>query len=333
MHRFALSIVVVMVAVGLSASAFAQSTPLPKFEGSVDAKLQQVAAHLKQRTSAIAQHQARSAQIDAEVGQLMSRRQEHEGRLSERAGGLYRLRRAGMLPMAGGFDGLMKHLARVNRLQRMVKEDLDAASFLAARGNALKTECERLDATVADLNGQIQALRNQEQVFHDERQATDLFAETLRGQSSHSASERGGDLAYGKIALSGGGDTDTGFRQMRGRLAFPIQGARRILDSSDDTGAGLDFVSRVGTAVRCAADGRVAYAQAHGSHGPTVIVDHGDNFYTVYAGLASVGVQVGDWIGMSARIGAVGENGNESALYFEVRKGNKSLNARSWLGL
>ncbi|MGB5417081.1 MAG: hypothetical protein WBN01_20775, partial [Polyangiales bacterium] len=69
--------------------------------------------------------QTRQAQIDTEISGLADKREEAEGRLHERARALYRIRRAGMLPVAGGFDALMGHLARVQRLSRMVKSDLE----------------------------------------------------------------------------------------------------------------------------------------------------------------------------------------------------------------
>ena len=69
--------------------------------------------------------QTRNAQIDTELAGLLDQRDEAEGRLHERARALYRIRRAGMLPVAGGFDALMQHLARVQRLSRMVRADLE----------------------------------------------------------------------------------------------------------------------------------------------------------------------------------------------------------------
>jgi len=64
-----------------------------------------------------------------------------------------------------------------------------------------------------------------------------------------------------------------------------------------------------------------------------VIIDHGSSFYTVYGGLGSTDVQVGDWIGMSTRIGTLDSAGTDAILFFEVRRGTRPLDARSWLGL
>jgi septal ring factor EnvC (AmiA/AmiB activator) len=64
-----------------------------------------------------------------------------------------------------------------------------------------------------------------------------------------------------------------------------------------------------------------------------VILDHGDGYYTAYGGLGNVEVRVGDELSAFARIGSIGGSAAMSALYFEVRKGTKTLPPRIWLGL
>jgi septal ring factor EnvC (AmiA/AmiB activator) len=71
------------------------------------------------------------------------------------------------------------------------------------------------------------------------------------------------------------------------------------------------------------------FASQNEVYGLFVIVDHGERFRTVYGGLGSLDVQVGDAISKSARLGATGS----STIYFEVRRGRRSQDARSWLGL
>jgi septal ring factor EnvC (AmiA/AmiB activator) len=104
-----------------------------------------------------------------------------------------------------------------------------------------------------------------------------------------------------------------------------IQDATRV----ESEGPGLEFATRPGAAVRAVAAGRVAFADSYGSYGQLVILDHGDRFYTVYGGHASVEVQVGDQVSKSARLGTAGS----APIYFEVRRGTKTENARAWLGL
>lgn len=275
--------------------------------------------------------QTRQAQIDTEISGLADQRGEAEGRLHERARALYRVRRAGMLPIAGGFDALMAHLARVQRLSRMVKDDLDMMEFLEQRGAALRVEKNELADALQEAQLAVQALEARKEELEQSRRSASLFQDTLRGERQDATSD---NLSYGRIRVSGDmDDLGEGFAQMRGQLALPVQGSMRIGESSREGAAGLEFYGRPGGPVRAAADGRVAFARNYGAYGLMVILDHGGSFYTVYGGLGSSDVQTGDWVGMSTRVGTLDTGGPDAILFFEVRRGTRPLDARSWLGL
>lgn len=275
--------------------------------------------------------QTRQAQIDTEISGLAGKREEAEGRLHGRARALYRVRRAGMLPAAGGFDALMAHLARVQRLSRMVKKDLDTMEFLEQRGAALRVEKNELADALLESQNALRALEAKKQEIEHSRRSASLFQDTLRGEREPPQQQ---EMSYGRIRVTGDmDDLGDGFAQMRGELALPVQGSMRIGESSREGAPGLEFYGRPGGPVRAAADGRVAFARNYGAYGLMVILDHGSSFYTVYGGLGATDVQVGDWVGMSTRVGTLVNMGPDAILFFEVRRGTRPLDARSWLGL
>ena len=277
--------------------------------------------------------QTRQAQIDTEISGLADKREEAEGRLHERARALYRIRRAGMLPVAGGFDALMGHLARVQRLSRMVKSDLDTMDFLGERGSALRLEKNELADALDEAQLALHALEGKKVELEHSSRSASLFQDTLRGERQD-APRNDESMSYGRIRVSGDmDDLGDGFAQMRGQLALPVQGSMRIGESSREGASGLEFYGRPGGPVRAAADGRVAFARIYGAYGLMVIIDHGSSFYTVYGGLGSTDVQVGDWVGMSTRIATLESGSPDAILFFEVRRGTRPLEARSWLGL
>ena len=276
--------------------------------------------------------QTRQAQIDTEISGLQSKRDEAEGRLHERARALYRVRRAGMLPVAGGFDALMAHLARVQRLSRMVKNDLETMDYLEERGAALRSERNELAEALREAHVALQALEAKKEELEQSRRSATLFQETLRGEPQSAPREEA--MSSGRIRVSGDmEDLGEGFAQMRGQLSLPVQGSMRIGESSREGAPGLEFYGRPGGPVRAAADGKVAFARNYGAYGLMVILDHGGSFYTVYGGLGATDVQVGDWVGMSTRLGTLDTQGPDAILFFEVRRGTRPLDARSWLGL
>jgi septal ring factor EnvC (AmiA/AmiB activator) len=126
-----------------------------------------------------------------------------------------------------------------------------------------------------------------------------------------------------------------GFEAERGKLGSPVTGDVRIAEGrrAESDGPGLEFQAPVGTPVRAVSAGRVAFSDRYGSYGRLVILDHGDGYYTVYGGLGAVEVRVGDDLSRQARIGSIGTDFSPSALFFEVRKGTRAMEPRSWLGL
>lgn len=84
---------------------------------------------------------------------------------------------------------------------------------------------------------------------------------------------------------------------------------------------GIDWVAPSGSPVVAAGPGRIAAAGTDGSYGQRVIIDHGSNWQTVYAQLASIDVRSGDCVVTGTVIGTVGASGLATGphLHFEVR--------------
>jgi lipoprotein NlpD len=92
---------------------------------------------------------------------------------------------------------------------------------------------------------------------------------------------------------------------------------------------GIDIRAPEGTPIRAAAAGRVAYVDEDmRGYGRIVIIEHEEEFYTVYAHNRSNAVKKGEKVSKGAVIGTVGDSGNASGshLHFEVRKGKTVRN-------
>lgn len=128
------------------------------------------------------------------------------------------------------------------------------------------------------------------------------------------------------------------FESRRGKLALPVAGSidARFGDVKSVGRLrwnGLFIRAAIGTAVRAIADGEVVYADWLQGFGMLVILDHGDNFMTLYGGNRDLTVRVGDWIETGQRIATVGDSGGQmhSGLYLEVRHNAKPVNPEDWV--
>ena len=231
-----------------------------------------------------------------------------------------------MAPFAGGFDALRRHVARVERLKRIVDANATQVRTLERESHTLRRETGDVAADLESARTRLARLQTQ-----DGGEVLDDFHEALSSESSSFAPPEPHSF-YGLRLVDD--QPLSSFEDRRGSLATPVSGEVRVVDARRDEsdGPGLEFQAAVGTPVRAAVAGRVAFSDRYGSYGRLVILDHGEGFYTVYGGLGAVEVRSGDDLSARARIGSIGSDFSPPALFFEVRKGTRTLPPRSWLG-
>lgn len=265
----------------------------------------------------------------ADFQRLSEERQHLERRVVARGRQYVRMVRAGILPIGGGFDEFSDHAARVERTRRALQRDL--------------SQLERVERQISKL-GPSTAL--QSRAAYD-RARRDLMAKSqsaIRAEEDREAAfERAFNSSWNPAhtAVYGSGasplttrDVAEGFAAARGRLAFPVRGRAEIVRVEDQGGApGLEMTARSGTVIRSVFPGRVAFIGEHEDHGLTVMVDHGQQYYTLYAGVAQISVRVGERVKDGTPLARLAGNGAYAKLYFELRAGGNRLRPAPWFGI
>jgi septal ring factor EnvC (AmiA/AmiB activator) len=238
-----------------------------------------------------------------------------------------RLARAGLLPVGDGFEALVEHATRLERMHHALEGDL-------ARAKSLAAERVRLGKELDAVHTRAQTLDDEERVLAQAEDA--LRAADDRERAFAQAFETGGHTAvYGAVGPAVTEPTTSGFAALKGRLPFPIAGRSEIRPArrASSEGPGLEMRATSGAVVRSVAAGRVAFADTYADYGRTVILEHGRRYYTVSANLGSIDVTVGDEIGAGERIGTVGDSGSGPRLYFELRVGKETVEPGAWFGI
>lgn len=278
----------------------------------------------------IADLDAEEQQSKRELAELGAKIAEAHARSLSHGRAFYRLTRAGMLPVGGGFDELVSHAMRVERSRRGLGADLEAEKKLRAHGGDLSRALERVARDRVALGSQRSAMDAARLAVEDEsrrQSAFDRAFSTSNGPNEYVAVYGGN----GAAPDHGGG----GFATSRGRLLFPLAGRSEVRPARREgtDGPGLEIRAALGAPVRAVFGGRVAFADRYGAYGRLVILDHGDHYYSVSGNLAALDVKIGDDVSAGERIGTVGDEGRGSMLYFEIRHGTKTLPPSPWLGL
>ena len=91
---------------------------------------------------------------------------------------------------------------------------------------------------------------------------------------------------------------------------------------------GVEIAVPHGTAVVAAAAGKVIYSKGMRGYGNLIILEHADNYFTVYGFNARNLVAVNSFVGKGERIALSGtpDNGKSPRLHFEIRKGKTAVN-------
>lgn len=128
------------------------------------------------------------------------------------------------------------------------------------------------------------------------------------------------------------------FSGLSGKLQWPLTGkilasygSQRNLDKL--SWKGILIASDKGTSVKASADGRVVFADWMKGFGLLIIIDHGEQFMTLYGNNDSLLKNTGDMVKAGDVIAQSGDQGVRqiAGLYFEVRHKGSPTNPIQWL--
>lgn len=131
--------------------------------------------------------------------------------------------------------------------------------------------------------------------------------------------------------------SESPFIELRGELTWPVAG-RLIRDYGQPRSGGVRWNGVVlaaerGSEVRAIYHGRVVFADWLAGMGLLIIVDHGDDYLTLYGYNETLLANPGDWVAPGDVIATVGDSGgrSETGLYFELRHATRPINPRQWV--
>ena len=203
-----------------------------------------------------------------------------------------------------------------------------------AEAAMLGRDDKRLSDLVDDLAGQLQAAREAAESARKaevERQAEQARQEELarrKAQEASRAKERQDEQARAAAAArppetqAAAGAVGVGLKP---GLRWPVKGqvmARFGTDRPEGgVWRGVLLRATEGASVQVVASGTVIYANWLRGFGNLIIIDHGEQYLSVYAYNQSLLKQVGDTVRTGETIALAGSTGGQvdSALYFEIR--------------
>ena len=130
------------------------------------------------------------------------------------------------------------------------------------------------------------------------------------------------------------------FSKLYGLLEMPVKGSiiskfgtRQNSNYNSFTfQSGIDIKVQKGAPVRAVFKGKLLYANWLKGYGNLMILNHGDNYYTLYAHVEKILKNKGDFVNTGEIIATAGDTGSIKGfcLYFEIRHHGKPVNPIKW---
>ncbi len=125
-------------------------------------------------------------------------------------------------------------------------------------------------------------------------------------------------------------------RPFKGDLDWPVPGAVRLRFGETAAGGpparGIEIAAPEQAAVNAVHEGRVAFANTFEGFGRLVIVDHGNQAFSLYGNLGEVQVTDGARVQRGDPVGTVGlARDGSAAVYFELRVDGQPVDPLQWL--
>lgn len=271
--------------------------------------------------------QIRSAFMNAQPSYLKILLSEQSPERVSRSNTYYRYFHTARQQQIEALQTTLLNLTEQEKAIYAVKKNLsDLEQQQLVQQEALKQQTAERESTLAALNKKISGQDAQLSALRQEEKDLQSLLDAL----AKKAAQRPPPAAAMK--------PNERFSGLSGKLQWPLTGkilasygSQRNLDKL--SWKGILIASDKGTSVKASADGRVVFADWMKGFGLLIIIDHGEQFMTLYGNNDSLLKNTGDTVKAGDVIAQSGDQGVRqiAGLYFEVRHKGSPTNPIQWL--
>ena len=202
----------------------------------------------------------------------------------------------------------------------------------------IKTMTQRLDEKRRDMNALIKKKSRLQTAFASESSRAKAKAENLAKQAGDlkellAKLEAESKRRAAETPKRSGAPTGA-FMAAKGRIPYPVKGVvvKKFGDPTEAgvTAKGITIRTRANAQVISPYDGTVLFAGAFRGYGRLVIIEHGDGYHTLLAGIGRLDTSVGQSLLAGEPVGIMVAQ-SQPTLYIELRKNGQPINPAGWL--
>lgn len=198
------------------------------------------------------------------------------------------------------------------------------------KGAETKKIAEQLSSKAKDLRELFDEIEKQKEIARKKKEEERRLAEIKRLQEMKKLGEsKGVDLkTHEEIKKQ-----TTQFASAKGSLLKPVSGqlvtSYGQATSNGVTSKGITYKTRANAQVIAPHDGTVVFSGPFKGYGNIIIVEHGEGYISLLAGLGNIDCELGQNILSGEPIGTMPMS-NNAKLYVEIRKDRQPINPAPW---
>ena len=311
----------------------------------MDKRIGQLHGEIRQLNQHVSTARKRAQQLTAEQKRLQTRLADQAQSFSHQARMAYLYQRQSKFKLIlaqnsiqeAGRIAVMYDYVNQARLQQM-ERSRQLAEQVAQNRDAVQAEQTRLQDLIhaqAEQRKLLQRARNQKQ------QAQQAVTQLIDQDQSRLKRAQKDQRAIKKLLrkLPPASPTGSrGFATQKGRLAWPLNGRMLNRYGAAKSGSativwdGVSIKAPRGSEIHAIYPGTVVFSDWFQGYGWLLIIDHGNDFMSLYAHAETLHKNVGEAVVKGENIGLVGDSGGASqpSLYFEIRHGGAPVNPNDW---
>jgi len=344
---------------------------------SLSARLVTIANGIQVRERAIISAEQRIADLNAEEGQISVDLAAKEDVLSELLAGLQRLERnppPALVVEPGDILGALRGAMLLGTIVPELRQEATALADQLERLRTVRTATEMERRNIRDNLDRLTAAQQELTELQSRKKALmEAAGQRLSAEKSRADGLAAKAKTLQQLALSLAAERErqakeavenaqaaerkrlqeaallkprTPFGDNRGRLDYPSQGQilRKFGDEDGFGGKtkGIYIATRVGAQVVTPADAHVEFAGPFRSYGELLILDTGDGYHLLLAGMGKISTGTGEFVRAGEPVGLMGATAapgtlmgdrvqeNRPVLYIEFRKGGETVDSSPW---
>lgn len=358
-----------------SASIRDELTALEKEKEELSRRLAEVASRIQSREAMITSGEQRLAALDGEEKALIDDLRRRRKALAELLAGLQRLERNPPPPLAthpsdalAALRGAMlfgavvpelraqtaaldRSLSRLNEVRIAQGAEQDEIAGHLARLSAEHAELlslqTRKKALIAETEGRLKTEQERAAKLASRAKSLEQLMNGLVAvRLAREAEERNRAEAEEQRRIALLNRPRIAFSKLRGRLDYPAQGQRvRGFGDKDGFGGhalGLFIATRAEAQVTTPVDAKVEFAGEFRSYGLLLILDAGEGYHLLMAGLGAITAETGQTVRAGEPVGSMGQRAASGTLigdrlddprpilYVEFRKDGGAIDPSAW---